>query len=96
MSGGPRPWKVGRRGGVLEAHVGRRAGTSTGPMCCRRLPSRHVCVRPPLQVLDSFDFVFIVLFSLRLKIIKIIAYWLELFQNIDNNVCIPKNSLRFL
>lgn len=31
MSGGPRPWKVGLRGGVMEAHVRRRAGTNTGP-----------------------------------------------------------------
>lgn len=67
-----------------------------GSRCCRQLPSHHMRVRPPLQVLDNFDFVFVVLFSLRLKIIKIIAYWLELFQNIDHDVCIPKNSLRFL
>lgn len=40
------------------------------------LPSHHVHIESPLPVLGCFHFVSVVLFSLRLQIIKIIADWL--------------------
>lgn len=73
----------GSEGGAMEAHLG-RTGPSTGPPAGAGgrppVPSHHVCIASPLPVLDCFDFVFVVLFSLRLKIITIITYWLYLFR----------------
>lgn len=40
------------------------------------LPGHHVHIGSSLPVLDCFDFVSVVLLSLRLQIIKIIACWL--------------------